>query len=87
MSKKLKNEKELLKLALEMILEDAVKRGVVEFEATDSHDLKIQYAYRLLVHDQAITPLPNEQISLPNIKHRLAMWVRHKLPPGHTLLS
>jgi len=87
MSKKLKNEKELLKLALEMILEDAVKRGVVEFEATDSHDLKIQYAYRLLVHDQAITPLPNEQISLPNIKHRLAMWVRHKLPPGHKLLS
>jgi len=87
MSKKLKNEKELLKLALEMILEDAVRRGVVEFEATDSHDLKIQYAYRLLVHDQAITPLPNEQISLPNIKHRLAMWVRHKLPPGHKLLG
>jgi len=87
MTKKLKNEKELLKLALEMILEDAVKRGVVEFESTDSHDLKIQYAYRLLVHDQAITPLPNEQISLPNIKHRLAMWVRHKLPPGHKLLS
>ncbi|MDH5261634.1 MAG: DUF5062 family protein [Gammaproteobacteria bacterium] len=87
MTKKLKNEKELLKLALEMILEDAVKRGVVEFEATDSHDLKIQYAYRLLVHDEAITPLPNEQISLPNIKHRLAMWVRHKLPPGHKLLS
>jgi hypothetical protein len=87
MTKKLKNEKELLKLALEMILEDAVKRGVVEFESTDSHDLKIQYAYRLLVHDQAITALPNEQISLPNIKHRLAMWVRHKLPPGHKLLS
>jgi len=86
MSKKLKNEKELLKLALETILEDAVRRGVVEFEATDSHDLKIQYAYRLLVHDQAITPLPNEQISLPNIKHRLAMWVRRKLPPGHKLL-
>jgi len=86
MTKKLKNEKELLKLALEMILEDAVKRGVVEFEATDSHDLKVQYAYRLLVHDEAITPLPNEQISLPNIKHRLAMWVRHKLPPGHKLL-
>ena len=42
MAKKLKNEKELLKLALEMIIEDAVKRGVVEFEATDSHDLKIQ---------------------------------------------
>jgi hypothetical protein len=87
MAKKLKNEKELLKLALEMVLDSAVKRGVVEFEPTDSHDLKIQYAYRLLVHDKEISPLPNEQISLPNIKHRLAMWVTHKLPPGHELLS
>jgi hypothetical protein len=87
MAKKLRHEKELLKLALELILDDAVKRGVVEFEATDSHDIKIQYAYRLLVHDKAITPLPNEQISLPNIKHRLAMWMTHKLPPGHELLT
>ena len=87
MAKKLKNEKALLKLALEMVLDDAVKRGVVEFAATDSHDLKIQYAYRLLVHDKAISPIPNEQISLPSIKHRLAMWVTHKLPPDHKFLG
>jgi len=87
MAKKLKNEKALLKAALEMVLDDAVKRGVVEFEATDSHDMKIQYAYRLLLHDKVITPLPNDQISLPNIKHRLAMWVTHKLPPDHELLK
>ena len=87
MAKKLKNEKALLKLALDMVLDDAVKRGVVEFDATDSHDIKIQYAYRLLVHDKAISPIPNEQISLPSIKHRLAMWVTHKLPPGHELLK
>ena len=37
MAKKLKHEKELLKIALDRILEEAVKRGVVEFEATDSH--------------------------------------------------
>lgn len=74
-------------MALELVLDDAVKRGVVEFEATDSHDLKIQYAYRLLVHDKKIAPLPNEQISLPNIKHRLAMWVTHQLPKGHALLK
>ena len=86
MAKKLKNEKGLLKLALEMVLDDAVERGVVEFSTTDSHDLKIQYAYRLLVHDKAISPIPNEQISMPSIKHRLAMWVTHKLPPGHELL-
>ena len=87
MAKKLKNEKELLKEALVMVLDDAVKRGVVEFEATDSHDLKIQYAYRLLVHDKAISPLPKGQESLPKIKHRLAMWVTHKLPADHELLK
>jgi len=87
MAKKLKNEKELLKLALEMIIEDAVKRGVVEFEATDSHDLKIQYAYRLLIHDKAISPLPKGQETMPKIRHRLAMWVTHRLPEGHELLN
>ena len=87
MAKKLKNEKELLRVALEMVLEDAVKRGVVEIEPTDSHDLKIQYVYRLLVHDKKISPLPNDQVSLPRIKHRLAMWVTHQLPEGHELLS
>lgn len=86
MAKKLKNEKELLKLALDMILEDAVKRGIVEIEPTDSHDLKIQYAYRLLVHDKKISPLPNGQDTLPKIRHRLAMWVTHELPEGHELL-
>ena len=87
MAKKLKHEPELLKTALSMILDDAVKRGVVQFAATDSHDLKIQYAYRLLVHDKKISPLPNDQISMPKIKHRLAMWVTHQLPEGHELLS
>lgn len=87
MAKKLKHEKELLKAALEMIMEDAVRRGIVEFEPTDSQDLKIEYAYRLLVHDKAISPLPEEQRNLPNIKHRLAMWVKHQLPAGHELLK
>lgn len=87
MTKKLKNEKALLRLALDMIMEDAVSRGVVEFEATDSHDLKIEYAYRLLIHDGKIVPLPRGQESLPNIRHRLAMWVTHELPPDHELLN
>lgn len=87
MAKKLKNEKELLKVALEMVLEDAVKRGVVEIEPTDSHDLKIQYVYRLLVHDKKISPLPTGQETLPKIRHRLAMWVTHELPAGHELLG
>lgn len=87
MARKLKNEKALLKVALEMILDDAVRRGIVEIEPTDSHDLKIQYAYRLLVHDKKITPLPDGQDSLPQIRHRLAMWVTHELPEGHELLT
>lgn len=86
MAKKLKNEKELLRLALENILADAVRRGIVEFEPTDSHDLKIQYAYRLLVHDKKIAPIPNDKVSLPAIRRRLAMWMTHQLPADHELL-
>ena len=87
MAKKLKNEKGLLREALQIIMDDATQRGIVEFEATDSHDLKIEYAYRLLVHDKQISALPRGQESLPKIRHRLAMWVTHKLPNDHELLG
>ncbi len=86
MSKKLKNETGLIREALRVVMDDAVKRRIVEFEATDSHNLKIEYAYRLLVHDKKIIPLPADQISLPNMKHRLAKWISHKLPAEHALL-
>ena len=87
MAKKLKNEPGLLREALRMVMDDAVKRGIVEFESTDSHNLKIEYAYRLLVHDKEIIPLPADQLTLPNMKHRLAKWVIHKLPAEHSLLN
>jgi hypothetical protein len=87
MTRKLKNEPKLLKEALRMVMDNAVKRGIVEFEATDSHNLKIEYAYRLLVHDKEIIPLPPDQATLPNMKHRLAKWVSHKLPADHALLN
>jgi len=87
MSKKIKNQPALLTEALRIVMEDAVRRGVVEFEATDPRDLKIEYVYRLLVHDKKIAPLPPNQISMPNMKHRLAMWVTHELPPDHELLK
>ena len=86
MAKKLKNEKALLAEALTILIADAERRGIVEFEPTDSHDLKVEYAYRLLVHDKKISPLPANQLSLPKMKHRLAMWVTHELPPDHELL-
>ncbi len=85
MVKKLKNEPGLLKEALRTIMDDAIKRGIVEFEATDSHNLKIEYAYRLLVHDKKIIPLPKDQMTLPKMKHRLARWISHELPANHAL--
>jgi len=87
MAKKLKNEKALLTEALRIVIDDAVKRGIVEIEATDSQNLKVEYAYRLLVHDKEITALPPDQLNLPKMRHRLAMWVTHKLPVDHELLK
>jgi VIT1/CCC1 family predicted Fe2+/Mn2+ transporter len=87
MAKKLKNESGLLREALSMIMDDATRRGVAEFEPGDSHNLKIEYAYRLLIHDKEIAPLPPDQATLPNIRHRLAKWVTHKLPADHELLK
>lgn len=72
--KKLKNEKELVKKAIAEGVKYGEERGVVEFEPTDSAAEKIEYIYRLLVHDKVITPLPNEQISQQSMRHRLAIW-------------
>jgi hypothetical protein len=87
MARKMKNESGLLREALQMIMDDAVKRGIVEFEPDDSHNLKIEYAYRLLIHDKEIAPLPPDQLTLPNMRHRLAKWVTRKLPSDHPLLN
>ena len=72
--KKLKNEKELVKKAIAEGMKYGEKRGVVEFEATDSANDKIEYIYRLLVHDKLIQPVPQDQISQVTMKHKLAIW-------------
>jgi hypothetical protein len=72
--KKLKNEKELVKKAIAAGMKYGEERGVVEFEPTDSQTEKIEYIYRLLVHDKIIQPVPQEQISQLAMKHRLAIW-------------
>jgi hypothetical protein len=72
--KKLKDEKELVKKAIALGVAYGESRGVVEFEATDSANEKLEYIYRLLVHDKVITPIPEDQISQKSIRHRLAMW-------------
>lgn len=72
--KKLKNEKELVKKAIEEGVKYGETRGVVEFEATDSSSEKILYIYRLLVHDKVIQPIPEDQVSQLSMKHKLAIW-------------
>ena len=72
--KKLKNEKELVKKAIALGMEYGVQRGAVEWEPTDSANEKLEYIYRLLVHDKLIQPMPEEQVSQVTIRHRLAMW-------------
>ena len=85
--KKIKNEAELVKKAIRVGMIYAEKRGVVKFEATDSANEKIEYLYRLLVHDNLIQPLAKDQLSLPNMKHKLAIWVSRQLPKDHPLLQ
>jgi len=72
--KKLKNENELVKKAIAEGVKYGEKRGVVEFEPTDSQAEKIEYIYRLLCHDKVITPMPEDQVSMKSMKHRLAIW-------------
>jgi hypothetical protein len=85
--KKLKHEAELVKEAIRAGVEYGEKRGVVEFEPTDSANEKIEYIYRLLVHDKVIQPLPENQVSQKAMRHRLAIWASKQLPENHPLLS
>jgi hypothetical protein len=85
--KKLKNEAQLTKAALETGARYAVVRGAVEFEATDSAQDKAIYIYRLMVHDKLIQPLPEDQVSIQSVKHKLAIWYSKQLPKDHPLLK
>ena len=72
--KKLKNEAELIKKAIAEGVKYGEERGVVEFEPTDSANEKVEYIYRLLVHDKVIQPIPENQVSIKAIRHKLAIW-------------
>ena len=85
--KKLKNEAQLLKESIRLGTEYGEKRGVVEFEATDTQNERIEYIYKLLVHDKIIVPLALGQQSLPNMRHKLALWASRQLPADHPLLK
>jgi hypothetical protein len=85
--KQLKHEAELFKLALAAAVKYAVDRGAVVFEPTDSASDKLLYVYRLLVHDRKMQPLPEDQVSEANLRHKLAIWYSHQLPAEHPLLK
>lgn len=85
--KKLKNEKELLKRAIEAGMIYAEKRGAAKFEPTDSVNDRILYIYRLLVHDNVIQPLPEDQVSQKTMGHKLAIWYSKSLPKDDPLLK
>ncbi len=85
--KKLKNEGELLKFAVKVGMDYAERRGVAKFEATDSANDKVEFIYRLLVHDKKMQPLAKLDVSLPNMKHKLAVWISKQLPADHELLK
>jgi len=82
---KLKNEAELVKEAIRVGLIYAKSRGQVKFEPTDTAKEKIEYIYRLLVHDKVIQPLPKGEESQPQMKHKLAFWLLKNLPDDHPL--
>jgi len=86
-TKKLANEAGLLKEALRLGMDYAEKRGVVEFEPTDSANEKVEYVYRLLVHDKLIQPLAKPDVSQKAMRHKLALWASRLLPEGHPLLE
>lgn len=80
-----KEEAELVREALRIGALYMKKRGVGEFEATDSASEKVRALYRLLVHDGLIQPLAKGQDSERNMKHKLALWIQRQLPDGHPL--
>lgn len=83
--KKLPNEAGLVKEALRLGTAYGEQRGVVQFESTDSQAEKLEYIYRLLVHDNLIQPLARGDDSLPRIRHKLAHWAARQLPADHPL--
>ena len=83
---KINNESELVKKALSVGALYAEKRGYGKIEDQDSVKLKVEFVYRVLIEDKLIQPLAKGQISDPNMRHKLALWISRQLPAGHSLL-
>jgi hypothetical protein len=84
--KKLKKENELLKEALRVGARYFEARGAGKFEPTDHIDMKVRAIYLLLVKDAVIQPLADKDKDIPNMRHKLAIWISKNLPCDHQLL-
>jgi hypothetical protein len=85
--KKMKNEPQLLKMALAVGGTYAKNRGYKDFSPTMGQKEKVEIIYRLLVADKLVTPLAGDSEDLLSMKHRLAVWIKNKLPADHELLK
>lgn len=83
--KKLKNEAELLKKAIDVGEKYAKNRGYNGFAATNSAKEKVEALYRLLVNDKLVHPLALSDEDQPHMKHKLALWISKQLPADHPL--
>lgn len=84
--KKIQNEAKLTKKAIEVGEKYAQKRGYNGFDGTVSANDKIEVLYRLLVKDGLVVALPPDKEDLPNMKHKLALWIQKVLPKDDPLL-
>lgn len=82
-----KHEAQLLKLALEIGIGYAKKRGFDDFDKGVSPKDKVECIYRLLVTDNLIQPLAKDKEDGPNMKHKLVLWIIRHLPESHPLLK
>ncbi len=85
--KKVKNEAQLLKKALEIGLKYAEQRGYGQLDSHVSQKDKVEVVYRLLVQDKQITPLPADKEDSQQLKHKLIIWISRMLPADHALLK
>ncbi|MCH1930612.1 DUF5062 family protein [Shewanella sp. A25] len=82
-----KNEAQLFKLAMDIGMGYAKKRGFDEFDKGVSAKDKVECIYRLLVNDNLIQPLAKDKEDGPNMKHKLTLWIIRHLPENHPLLK
>ena len=84
--KKIKNEAALFKEALKVGSRYFEARGAGKFEATDHQNMKARAIYLLLAKDKVIQPLARHDETLPNMRHKLALWMTKVLPADHPLM-